>query len=333
MRALPAAVALGVAMAAAPALADDAGPDSGPGAAAMDAGPTIVDAPFLLGAPDVTATVSPGEVGLGERFTLFITAVYGKGVRVNLPEPLSLGPAFEVRRTDAADRRRGDGRLVREWQIEAVAWELGELAIPPVPVAFTSGGRAAAVETDPVPLRVVSVLGDADARLVRGMAPPIDLMRRDWTLAIAAGGVVGLGAAALAWRRRRGASARTRRALGSAAADALARLDELEASGLVDDDRKRAFIRMSDVVRDFLGRRYGFSPRDQTTADLTRRLDAALPASASGEVARWLEACDRVKYANHHAEAAEAHAAIAEARALVTSIARGEVARGEVARA
>jgi len=306
---------------------------AGPAAAtADDAGPTIVDAPFTLGAPEATARVSPGEVRLGERFTLLVTAVYGGDVRVNLPEPLSLGPAFEVRRSVVADRRRDDGRRVREWQIEVIAWELGDLAVPPVPVTFTSSGRAAAVDTDAVPLRVVAVLGDADAKVLRGLAPPIEVLRRDWTLAAIAAGLVAVGALGLAlWRRRRRsrgqrpAARARRRALGGAAADALGLLDELEASGLLDRDRKAAFVAMSDVMREYLGRRYGFSASDQTTGDLERRLDGVgLPATTRSHATRWLVACDRVKFANHHAAADEARAALAAARALVTATARPE---------
>jgi hypothetical protein len=62
-------------------------------AAAQDAGPTIVDAPYVLGAPEVSAVASPTAVRLGEPFVLFVTATFGGDVRVNLPEPLALGAA------------------------------------------------------------------------------------------------------------------------------------------------------------------------------------------------------------------------------------------------
>ena len=297
-----------------------------PAAAATDAGPAIVDAPFTLGAPEATAQASPSEVRLGQPFTLFVTAVYGGDVRVNLPEPLVLGPAFEVRRSSAEDRRRSDGRRIREWQLELVAWELGELAIPPIPVTFTSGGRASAASTDPVPMRVVAVLGDADGtRALRPLSGPVDVMRRDWTLAFAAGGVVGLAAAVLALRRRRSARPAIRarrRSLGVVGADALGELDAIEASGLLDRDQKAAFVAMAEVVRGFLGRRYGFAVRDQTTDDLRRRLGSAdLAPEALGLAMHWIDDADRVKFANHHAGADEARAQLAAARALVTSLA------------
>jgi hypothetical protein len=303
-------------------------------AAAQDAGPTIVDAPYVLGAPEVSAVASPTAVRLGEPFVLFVTATYGGDVRVNLPEPLTLGAAFEAGRRVTADRKRSDGRRIREWQIEVVAWELGELAVPPVPVTFTSGGRAAVIETDAVPIRVAGSLADGEtAGALRDLAPPQRLWRRDWRLALAGGGaLLGLAAAValVRWRRRprpvlgRRERAR-RRALGPAAGDALARLDALAASGLLDRDRKAGYHEMHGIVRDYLGARLGFAPDDQTSADLERHA-AELGAAVAGEVATWLAAVDLVKFAAHRASAGEVAAALDGARRLVTTAA--EAPRG-----
>jgi hypothetical protein len=306
---------------------------AGPAAAqGPDAAPTIVDAPYVLGAPEVTAVVSPAVVRLGEPFVLFVTASYGGDVRVNLPEPLALGAAFEAGRRVVDDRRRSDGRRIREWQIEVVAWELGDLRLPPVPVTFTSGGRAASIATEPVPVRVAGTLGDADEPgQLRGLAAPVRLWQRDWRLAFAGGGAVLALAAAAAFvrRRRRPPVSRRerarRRALGPAAAGALARIDALDASGVLDRDRKAGYGALSEIVRDYLGERLGFAPADQTTADLERHA-ADLGAAVAAEVASWLGVVDLVKYANYRASAAEVRAALDGARHLVTAAA--EAPRG-----
>ena len=98
-----------------------------------------IDIPPDVAAPEVTAAASPASVMLGARFTLFVTAVYGNGVEVNLREPTELGPGFEVTRKLGEDKVRSDGRHAREWQLEVIAWELGDLQIPPVAVKI---GRA-----------------------------------------------------------------------------------------------------------------------------------------------------------------------------------------------
>jgi hypothetical protein len=81
-------------------------------------------------------------------------------------------------------------------------------------------------------------------------------------------------------------------------------------------------VAMTEVVREFLGRQYGFAVRDQTTCDLRRRLGAAgLSGEALGRAMHWIDDADQVKFANHHAGADEARAQLAAARALVTSLA------------
>src|SRR5207253_2635317 len=95
------------AWAQAPGSDSDAGSGSGSGKKTIDITPDIA-------APEVSAAASPSSVMLGARFTLFVTAVYGAGVEVNLREPTELGPAFEVTRRVSEDKLRSDGRHARE---------------------------------------------------------------------------------------------------------------------------------------------------------------------------------------------------------------------------
>jgi len=324
---------LGLAVVAVVAAAQDGAGQAD--AAEPDAGPAVVDIPFLFGAPEVRAAASPSEVRLGQRFTLFITAAHPDNVVVNLPDPIRLGPDFEVRLPVLSEsRRRSDGLRIREWQIDVLPWELGDLEIPPVEVTFTSGGQAAKVATGPVPIRVVAMVGNTDdAQLLRGSAPPAQLWRRGWTLAqlaIAALALLAMVATpVMAWmfRRRRAPALgvevprRLRRKLGSAAEDALAQLAALEVSGLLDEDRKAAYRAMAEIIRGFLGRRYGFATHDLTTSDLRRRLrGVGLPSAALLATSRWLDDCDLVKFADHHATSDEVRATLAGARELIMLI-------------
>ena len=307
---------------------------SGSGSGSAKKGPVIVDLPPDVIAPEVSAAASPTEVILGKRFTLFITVVFDEGEKVNLVDPLDVGDAFEVARPPvSADRKRGDGKMIREWQIQLIAWDLGEQMVPPLPVTFTFNGKAAQVGTRPVPIRVVGNLGDSDDKQVRPMSRPAELLSRDWLLAYIAGGVLAaIVLSIIAWqvvRRRRtavlvpvGVSRRLPRRLDSASEEALRRLAELEKSGRLDDDdtRTAAYREMSDIMRTYIGRRGGFAHHDRTTAEIVERMRARPIAGfqgAVGELEAWLEGCDLVKFAAYDATAREGHAALAAARELV----------------
>ena len=318
-----------VALVAAPAAAQDGG-----------AGPVYVDPKDLVDAPEVTAAASPSEVRVGDRFVLIVEAVYGDGVTVNLPARLDLGPAFEERRRTSTDKRSSDGRKVREWQIEVLAWELGEQQVPPVQVTVVAAGAASVIATNAVPVRVVGALGDLiDGVEPRGLAPPLPLWRRTWLWVGIAAGVVALAlAVAIYLRRRRRPSPITlyapvtrtsslfrRPRLGPSADEALARLEAVDSSGMLARDRKAAYAEMIDILQTFLGRHLGGDTSDLTTGEL-RAWIAELPAAKLApvrrpELERWLDACELVKFGGYPATVDEGRDQIAAGRDLVIAIA------------
>ncbi len=311
------------------------------GAGSGSAAPIVIIIPPDVQAPEVQAAASPSVVRLGDRFTLFITATHVDDVEVNLREPIELGGAFEVVRKQSENRGSPDGRRIREWQIEVIAWDVGKLHIPPLAVTFTSNGKAGQVATNAVPINVNGVLGDIvdDAKLVRGDAPPMTLMSRDWFWAWVTGGVVAaisLVGLALWIRRKRRHRVRTLlgtlvvstpqpRRLDMTTERALERLLQIEQSGLLerDEDRKRGYAEMVDVIREYTGARYRVATLDQTTAEVMRSLaKAGAPADERAQVASWLERCDIVKYGGLRATDDDARAVLDAARTLVMTTTR-----------
>jgi hypothetical protein len=320
--------------------ADDASPapgdaTRGTGSAAPGAGSgQRLRLPVEAGAPEVNAAASPTVVSLGAHFTLFVTAAFEPGVEVNLREPLDLGPAFEVRRRLSEDRRNAGGRITREWQIDVTPWQLGDLRLAPIAITFTAFGHAGQVETNAVPLRILGVLGDAadDPSLMRGLAAPAGLTRRDWLwiwLATAAGAAVGVAGAALWLYRRR--NRRTLRLVGGAIARppridmtgerALERLLAIERSGALDRDaeRKAGYADMVGVIREYLAARYRIAIHDRTSSELLGELGRVAAPDEVELVASWLDDCDLVKYGGWRATPADAGKALDDARALIVT--------------
>jgi len=296
-------------------------------------------------APEVSAVASPTELKLGGRFTLFITAAMDIGQEVNLREPVELGGAFEVGKRVSEDRVRADGKRVREWQIEARAWELGDLRIPPVTVTFTVLGHAGQVETNSVPVHVTGVLGDSDdPKLMRDNAPPLELHEQSvlgkivaWLeeplhLGILVGVLVG---AWMGWRFRKLRRRRVTRLVGGLASimnaprrkidmtseRALERLLSIEQSGALtkDAERRSGYAEMTDVVRDYLGARFAVMTGEMTSAELQRALAGKLDDHATSMVERWLGRVDVVKYGNFPASRNEAYETLEGARTVVVS--------------
>ncbi|MBA3391622.1 MAG: hypothetical protein H0T89_03210 [Deltaproteobacteria bacterium] len=317
--------------------AGSADPNAGSAGSGPGSGAIILQLPTDIAAPQVTAAADPTVVRLGGKFTVVIRATYGDGVEVNLREPVELGSVFEVRRKLSEDRKVTGGRVTREWQIEVIAWELGDLVMPPISVTYTAFGKAGQVETNRIRLKIIGVLGDLvdDPKAMRGHAPPAELIVRDWFwlwVGAAAGAVLGVAIALVLYRRHRrrraslvpGAVMRPRRM--SRMADmtserALQRLLAIEESGVLDreDDRRTGYAEMVEVIRDYVGARYRIATSELTSSELLRRLERAAPDDERLLVERWLAGCDLVKYGGLRTTGDQARATLDDARALIVA--------------
>ncbi|HEY0253365.1 MAG TPA: hypothetical protein VGC41_17645, partial [Kofleriaceae bacterium] len=297
--------------------------------------------------PEVSAAASPTELKLGGRFTLFVRATASANVEVNIHEPLDLGGAFEVGKRVSQDRVEPDGRRTREWQIDVRVWEIGDVRIPGITVTYTLLGKAAQTESNTVPLHVTGVLGDSDdPKLMRESAAPIDLHEKsllarilEWFqdpihLGIVIGALVG---AWVGWRlrklRRRRVTrlvgglvpmAMARRKIDMTSERALERLLELEQSGQLADEAKRrgAYADMADVMRDYLGARFGVLTTEMTSSELKKALATKTGEREQTLVDAWLDRADIVKYGNFPATRDEAYATLEGARQLIFSTTR-----------
>ncbi len=286
---------------------------------------------------------------LGGKFTVFVTATFGEGVEVNLREPIELGGGFEVTRKLSEDKPAGDGRKTREWQLEVIAWDLGDLIMPPIAVTYTAFGRAEQVETNAVKLRVEGVLGDVvdDPKTMRDHAPPTMLKSRDWFWVYVGGAAfVFVGSAILIYilvrnrQRRRGflggGAIAVPRHLDTPSARALAKLLKIETSGVLDrdDDRKDGHAQMVDVIREYLGSRYRVITSDLTSSELLRRLAPPVsPVEEHAMIETWLERCDLVKYGGVIGSSSTARLTLDDARTLVVTTTKVPSATVETPRA
>jgi hypothetical protein len=296
--------------------------------------PKVIQLPADVNAPEVSAAANPTVVRLGAKFTVFITATYNSGIYTNIAEPIELGSAFEVRRKVSEDRTAPDGRHVREWQLEVIPWELGELTMAPIVVTYTAFGKVGQVPSNELRLRVVGVLGDAidDPKLMRDQHGPATLMARDWFwvwTAIVGGGAGVMTLLVLLLVRRKtkktihlvaGAVAAPRR-IDMTSERALERLMQIERSGVLDrdDDRKRGYHEMVDVIREYLGARYRVATLDLTSHELMIELEKVSPEDERLLVEAWLERCDLVKYGGLRASRDEARQVLDDARALIVT--------------
>ncbi len=181
-----AAIALAL-LAGAPAAVgqESAGEAAEPASAAATAGPVRVG-----------ATVDKRVIAIGDTVSLNLDIEWESGVEVRPVAAREKLGEFIVRDVrEGAVRAEGEG-FTRRVSLLLTIFEVGEHAVPPVPVLFTDAdGRPGRVETAPVDITVESVLPE-EAGEIRDIKPPLSVARRWKEIILSYALLVGLAGAA-----------------------------------------------------------------------------------------------------------------------------------------
>lgn len=307
----------------APAAAPAAGAVPAAGPAAATAPPTAVADPA---APTVAARIDRPVAHVGDPLTLTITAVSRRGVPVNLPNVVELEP-FSLLSRSESETDLGDGQVRREFVLKIAAYEPGQLTVPAVEVTYLgAGGDVRQTRSQPVPVKIASLIANEPEPALKENAPPVTVWKRDLTLVYIAGGLLAAGLGALlTWlivrKLRQKVVVRPGPPPRPAHQVALERLDRLGAYGFLENaDNRPFYFAVSEIIRDYLGARFGFDSLELTTVELMAELrKRAGRTIVLDEIERWLAACDLVKFAKISPTATEARGALELAIRIVES--------------
>jgi len=275
----------------------------------------------------VTATPSRTDVTVGETFTLELKAAGPEGTTYAFPGE-AVTDAFELRTTAAPAGAAPSAPPLPPGthRYEAVVFSLGRAEIPPIPVRYRlPDGTAGEATTEPVKLRVVSLLPKGEEPQLADVRPPVDVAVGPafW---IALGAFLFLLAALVVWlvrrRRRRPAAGAPSPPLLSPDVEALRALDALQAQGLPERGEHRAFyIALTRVAKRYLEQRLSAPILEMTSAETLAFLRGHPQADGLHPTVRDVaEAADRIKFARGEGLVAEAERHIASVRGLVRTL-------------
>jgi hypothetical protein len=292
-------------------------------------------------APTVGVSIDKTEAHVGDRLTLTVSAVAKSGIAVMLPAKLETGKLEILDRNDSdkAGRDLGDGRRSHRFVLGVAAYETGELEVPPLEVTYLlPSGQVRSVETESLTINVRPlVAADEQHPDLQPERPPRSAWVEDQRVvrALKWGGI-GLGGAIVlltvgllirrAWKRRVPAAVVAATNVPKRAPDAVAieKLTALRGKGQFAVDGYRPFyFTLTEIVREYLGARYGFAALDMTTTEVLDELKkrAEHLVTEGAEVPRFFSTCDLVKFAKAGSTDAAALAALDAAQAIVLSTA------------
>jgi hypothetical protein len=277
-------------------------------------------------APNV-ALDAPLETTIGDAIDVLLTVTAAASDDVAVPDQ-SFDP-FEVLGKKLTVALSPDGKSKTfTFELQLLCFEAGVHVLGPIRVRVTSaGGDLVDLDSNSSSIEVRSLLAnEPDARL-KPPSEPVVIEQDDYRLLIILGALLAIALGALlAWLLMRWWQKRDRPEPQPPPPPppwetAFAELRELErrrAHAIAEGRTDQWVDAVSDSIRAYLGRRYGFHGLESTTDEIAGQLDLEKSlAVAPVEVIGFLDQCDLVKFAKASLADDASHTLIDDALALV----------------
>jgi len=256
-------------------------------------------------AATLATSVQPTTLSVGDVAKLRIEVTVPSGVEVSLPEQPLGGLELADRRVSTAIV---GGQTKTTYELDLLALESGEVEIPALTVRTVgANGELGSATGKPLKLQVSSLIANEPNAEPKPETKPLSVMRDDYTLAWVVGGLLLVALIVLVTLRvqrylkqrpKPAAPLPPPRPAWELAYEKLHEL-ALQRDQMFAEQRGEEFIDgVSDALREYLGRRYGFDGLERTTAELLGTLERLRPNKLSlAGVTLLLEQCDLVKFA------------------------------------
>ncbi len=285
--------------------------------------PALAQAPAQAKPPEVEpsgfqARVQPERVLVGEPFTYELVITHPSDQRYELDLPTELGD-FELLSQSRTPPRAGTEPAVTTFRLKLSAFNLGMLTLPDVPFLVSTPEGLKRFVAPGRTLEVGSTLPEdsqSEGAELKDIQPPTEVAIRSLTLVwvllgLLAAMALGFGAWRLFQKYRNRPMAEVKPLLPLDVRTRQA-LDGLEAEKLPEQGRVKDFyFRLSEIIRGYLGERYGFDALECTSSELMQALRRKqLLQFPEDGLMRFVSESDLVKYAKAESSPDACHQAL-----------------------
>jgi hypothetical protein len=299
-------------------------PGEGEASATQELQPTVLEAGVAgdggvapVAPWNAQGRVIPHQARIGEAFTYEIVLTHAKDQRFELVPPKEL-EQFEVLE-QARNRVDGQQGSVTTFRLKMSAFELGTLTLPQLVFELTAPGASQTVAVPGMQVEILPTLpqnAESEGAGLFDYQPPVEIPIRSWRLVWILLGLLAaglLGWALVKWLRRPRPEVVVVKPLAPLDVRTREALDALRAQGLPDKGHVKDFyFRLSEIIRGYLGERYGFEALECTSPELFASLrKLRTPGLPEEQLMRFVSESDLVKYAKAEASPESCAASLA----------------------
>ena len=304
------------------------------------AGPTPIEKTYETDNAVVHARVNRSELTVADRLDLVLEASATEDHHIEFPSPdEKLGGFLVVETRRGSPKLLEDGRVAENRTYVLEPFLPGDYTVPAMLVRFhrkaddASTDSKITIETEPISIRVTSVLPAADpsasgddaltkaAPDIKEASGPVDLPGwPQWVYWVAGGAIVALLIGAIYFWRRRRVDGQTAVSPPLAHETASRALEQLLADRLVEaGDCKLFYLRLSNILRHYIEDRFALRAPESTTEEflLDLRKDHRLDGGQRNLLRQFLEHCDLVKFAELEPASADIKRTVTTCRGFI----------------
>ena len=260
----------------------------------------------------VRAEVNKAFVTIGERLVCSVFVRHAPKIKLASSIEFSNSRDFEIKAVSDIPDKQDRGVIITGRNFEIAAYGLGEFVIDEIPVKYlTPDGIEREIKTSRIYVTVQSVdKKNKPKQDIRGIKPPLDLPSdlKKW---IMLGGILAVIACvaitAFIFLKVNRPRIEACSAVLSPQEEAYQALRTLFDSSLIREGQvKQYYVRLSEIMRRYLERRYGFAAVEKTTDEIFENLRGIEAEDGVKKVIKdFLRESDIVKFAKYRPEPSE----------------------------
>ncbi len=255
------------------------------------------------------AKVDKSKIKIGDLINYSIEVRHDENIEIKMPNLGANLGQFEIRDYHDLEPEKIDGEMVQRREYDISTYDIGDYTIPPVTVHYQPAGDTLwqKLQTEEIKITVESIVASEDGD-IRDIKPPLEF-ERDWMRIarfIFAGFlilVVGILIFFYFKMRKQGKSLIPRREKPKRPPHeiALEELEKLLNGNLIEKGEvKQHYIRISEIVRRYIGDRFFILAIEMTTFDLINAMrESEIEETVIQDVEQFLMQCDLVKFAKY----------------------------------